>query len=79
MTRQLPPLPCGCRRRASCLRPNDESTRRTPILQAVQPVIPGDVSNVILYVDTVDTERQTPYAGFYRLGVQTDGRRDGAG
>ncbi len=52
---------------------NDESTRRTPILRAVQPVIPGDVSNVILYVDTVDTERQTPYAGFYRLGVQTDG------
>ncbi len=52
---------------------NDESTRRTPILQAVQPVIPGDVSNVILYVDTVDTERQTPYAGFYRLSVQTDG------
>ena len=42
---------------------NDESTRRTPILQAVQPVIPGDVSNVILYVDTVDTARQTPYAG----------------
>ena len=52
---------------------NDESTRRTPILRAVQPVIPGDVSNVILYVDTVDTERQTPYAGFYRLAVQTDG------
>ena len=51
---------------------NDESTRRTPILRAIQPVIPGDVSNVILYVDTVDTERQTPYAGFYQLAVQTD-------
>ncbi len=50
-----------------------ESTRRTPILRAVQPVIPGDVSNVILFVDSVDTERQTPYAGFYRLAVQTDG------
>ncbi len=54
----------------------DESTRRTPILQAVQPVIPGDVSNVTLFVDTVDTERQTPFAGFYRLAVQTGG--DGA-
>jgi hypothetical protein len=47
--------------------------QRTPVLLAVQPVIPGDVSNVILYVDTYDGASQTPYTGFYRLGVQTDG------
>jgi hypothetical protein len=43
------------------------------MLLAVQPVIPGDVSSVILYVDTYDGASQTPYTGFYRLGVQTDG------
>jgi hypothetical protein len=51
----------------------DESTRRSPNLVAVQPVIPGDPSNVILYVDTTDVERQTPYAGLYRLSVLTEG------
>jgi hypothetical protein len=52
---------------------SDESTRRTPALTAVQPLIPGDPSNVILYVDTIDAERQTPYAGFYRLQVASQG------
>jgi hypothetical protein len=51
----------------------DESIRRTPSLVAVQPVIPGDPSNVTLFVDTTDAERQTPYAGVYRLGVQATG------
>jgi hypothetical protein len=50
-----------------------ESTRRTPELLAVQPVVAGDVRNVILFVDTVDEERQTPYAGLYRLAVASPG------
>jgi hypothetical protein len=50
-----------------------ESTRRTPALLAVQPVVAGDPSNVILFVDTIDEERQTPYAGLYRLAVQSTG------
>jgi hypothetical protein len=50
-----------------------ENARRTPSLVAVQPVIPGDVSNVTLFVDTVDTAHQTPFAGFYRLAVRTEG------
>jgi hypothetical protein len=48
-----------------------ESTRRTPALLAVQPVVAGDASNVILFVDTSDEERQTPYAGLYRLAVES--------
>jgi hypothetical protein len=51
----------------------DADRQRTPVLLAVQPLIPGDVSNVMLYVDTFDGASQTPYTGFYRLGVQTDG------
>ena len=58
---------------------DDEGTRRTPILQAVQPVIPGDVSNVTLFVDTVG--HRTPDA-FCRLlpACRADRwRRGGAG
>ncbi len=51
---------------------SEPSSLRTPLLLAVQPVIPGDVSNVVLFVDTYDPVRQQPYTGFYRLTVQTD-------
>jgi hypothetical protein len=55
----------------------DDNTRRTPILLAVQLQTPGDASNVVLFVDTLDAASQQPYTGFYRLGVQSSA--DGAG
>lgn len=54
----------------------EEAAQRTPLLLAVQPQTPGDVSNVVLFVDTIDSATEQPYTGFYRLAVQTDA--DGA-
>ena len=49
----------------------EDGKQRTPLLLAVQLQTPGDVSNVVLFVDTYDSATQQPYTGFYRLAVQS--------
>jgi hypothetical protein len=43
-----------------------------PTLVAVQPVTPGDPSAIYLFVDTEDAVSQQPFAGFFRLRVETN-------
>ena len=50
---------------------DEETQQRTPRLLAVQLQTPGDISNVVLFVDTFDRTLQQPYTGLYRLSVQT--------
>lgn len=49
-----------------------QNTRLRPTLVAVQLVTPGDPSNAYLFADTDDAISQQPFAGFFRLRLETN-------